>query len=27
MRLLYEAILYDRAKEIPLPGFDGFDTT
>lgn len=27
MRLLYEVILYDRAKEIPLPGFDGVDTT
>lgn len=27
MRLLYEAILYDRAKEIPLPEPDGFDTT
>ena len=26
MGSLYEAILYDRAKEIPLPGFDGFNT-
>lgn len=27
MRSLYEAILYDRAKEIPLPEFDGLNTS